>query len=134
MEFEGFPEYKNHPMKPSRFIVTVGFSVINGEERLEVKPGTVVNGASIPFPFSAMLPRWHPHYNRPAAMHDALVGEFGYEKAMVVNSEGTEYFLSWKESAIWFREAMEAEGAPPFKAWVFYRSVMAWKQVQGLFR
>jgi hypothetical protein len=130
MHFTGFPEYKNHPREPSRFIVTSGFTVFDGDERLEVKAGVIVNGASVPAIFSLIIPRWHPHYNRPAAMHDALVGEFGQPKAMVTNDDGVMYELTWKESAVWLRTAMEAEGAPPFKRWLFYHSVMRYKDVQ----
>lgn len=134
MEFSGFPEYKNHPKEPSRFIVTEGFAATNGSEKLTVSPGTVVNGASIPAPFNILIPRWHPHYNRPAAMHDALVGEFGQDKAMVENDAGTQYTLTWKEAAVWFRDAMEAEGAPKFKRWLFYHSVMRYKDVHRFLR
>ncbi len=134
MEFNGFPKYQNHPKKPSRFIVTDGFSVNRLNETLVVKEGTIVNGASIPAPLNLIFPRWHPHYNRPSALHDALVGEFGQPLAMVKNEEGVEYTLTWKEAAVWFRDAMEEEGAPKFKRWLFYHSVMRYKDIQRFFR
>ncbi len=134
MDFIGFPTYRNHPKKPSRFIIADGFIAKRMDETLAVNSGTIVNGASIPVPFNLIFPRWHPHYNRPAALHDALVGEFNQPMAKVKNVDGSEYTLTWKESAVWFRDAMAAEGAPKYKRWIFYHCVMRFKDFQRLFR
>jgi len=113
--------------KPNQFIVTKGFTVIKGNDTLEIKEGLIVNGASIPKPFTLFFDRFHPHYNRPSIIHDALVGEFG-AKAMVKNSNGTKRELTWKEAAVWMREAIKEEGGNKLLRRVFYHAVMMKKR------
>lgn len=127
MKIIGEPTTSYHPDKPGWFVVDHGFRVIRGNWTLIIQPGLVINGASIPKPFSLFIDRFHPHYNRPTIIHDALVGEFG-EKAKVINHKGEEVELDWKEAAVWFREAMKEEGANKLLRRVFYHSVMLKKR------
>jgi len=115
--------------KPNQFVITKGFKAIRGNDTLMIEEGLIINGASIPKPFTLFLDRFHPYYNRPSIIHDALVGEFG-DKSKVVNTQGEERELSWKESAVWFREAMKEEGANKLMRRVFYHAVMSKKRLR----
>jgi len=123
-----------HPMitthnKPNQFIITKGFTAIRGNDTLEIEKGLIINGASIPKPFTLFLDRFHPHYNRPSIIHDALVGEF-CAKSKVMSINGTERELTWKESAVWFREAIKEEGGNKLLRRVFYHVVMLKKRLR----
>jgi len=108
---------------PNQFVITKGFKAIRGNWTIEIEEGLIINGASIPKPFTLFLDRFHPHYNRPSIIHDALVGEFG-DKAKVKHTNGTERELSWKEAAVWFREAIKEEGGNKLLRRVYYHAVM----------
>ena len=129
MKIIGHPSIDPHPTEPNQFIVSVGFKAIRGDWTLTIEPGLIINGASIPKPFTLFLDRFHPNYNRPSIIHDALVGEFG-KKVMVRHSCGTKRYLSWKEAAVWFREAMKYEGANKLMRRVFYHAVMLKKRLK----
>ncbi|MAG76554.1 MAG: hypothetical protein CL811_07320 [Colwelliaceae bacterium] len=129
MKIIGQPTLESHPEKPGLFVVKKGFRAVRGNWTLRIEPGLVINGASIPPPFCLFLDRLHPDYNRPSIIHDALVGEFGL-KAFITDKYGTKRRLTWKEAAVWFREAMKAEGAPKVKRRLFYHAVMLKKRVR----
>ena len=133
MLIDGQLKISPHPTMPSVFIVTEGFSVEWDGEIAIVPVGALVNGASIPKFLHWIIPPWHPHYSLPSALHDVLVGELDQEKAYVTNEAGEQYQLTWNESAAWFREAMDAEGAPRFKRQLFHRAVILYKDAQRFF-
>lgn len=117
--------------KPNQFIVERGFKAIRGNWTLTIEPGLIINGASIPKPFTLIFDRFDPRYNRPSIIHDALVGEF-CDKVKVTNSQGHSREVSWKEAAVWFREAIKEEGGNKLLRRVFYHAVMLKKRLHLL--
>jgi hypothetical protein len=85
--------------------------------------------------FNKLLPRLHPNYLTAAIIHDALTGQFNQGMlAVVKNKRGIERTLTWKESAVWFREAlkMNPNNSKVIRR-VFYHAVMLKKRFKNLF-
>ena len=101
---------------------------------VEVTKGALTNGASVPWLFTFMFPRWHPHYSLAAALHDALVGEFGQGKALIYR-EGNYHprETDWDEAAELFGLAMQLSNTPRWLRKTFYHAVMLNKRIKRLF-
>ena len=118
-----------HNFDRSLMIVANDFSVAKGAWVGIIKAGSVINGASIPFPFTLWLDKYDPDYIIAAVIHDCLCGEHA-KPIKVADSLGNERQLTWKESAVWFREAMKLNrGNHKLIRRVFYHAVMLVKRI-----
>jgi hypothetical protein len=135
MEIIGRCTLRSHPYYSHLKIVDEDFTVVKAGWSLTIEAGTVSDGASIPWPFNKLLPRLHPNYLTAAIIHDALTGQFNQGMlAVVKNKRGIERTLTWKESAVWFREAlkMNPNNSKVIRR-VFYHAVMLKKRFKNLF-
>jgi len=133
MKITGNPLFKKHPKNKKLSIVVDGFFAVRGGWQCSINSDDVTNFASIPWPFRYLLDHDDKEVIRAATMHDMLVGEFGPKRMVFHQNTGAVRELTWKEAAVWFREALRHDGVDKLRRRLFYRAVMAWKHIKKLF-
>lgn len=122
MKISGWPSLSPHKTKPTRFVIEAGFKAEKNGWIVEILPGDETNGTTY-------LPwlRFHPCITRAIILHDELVGEFGEKRKAKRGYEERE--LTWKESAVWLREAIDHDHGSKLMKWAFYHAVMMKKRL-----
>ena len=96
-------------MQTQKYKVTEGFTWwVDARQQIDIAPGFVFDGASVPFPFTLVFPRVHSDYVQAACLHDWLY-----------STQSTSRAFADKQ----FYVAMRVLRLPALYAWVIYAAV-----------
>jgi len=129
--FIGEPLMRFHPTKKNFLITTEPFTLwLNDKDFCEVPPGSLINGASIPWLLQILFSVYDPRYNLAAAFHDPACGE--QQEKILAFIGGEHRQLTWRESAQWFKAGIRCLCKEKWLRVTFYQAVMLKKRPKKL--
>lgn len=131
MHIGGNALYSQHPYRPGLFQLATDIVIEHGDIRVEIPPGVLTNGASIPWVLAPMFPRFHPEYHIATLAHDYLVGEHKQDKGRP-EVHGTKREMEWDEAAEFMGDIMIHEGSPVWKRRLFVYGIMKWRKLKNI--